>query len=214
MGETEAIDKARKKDLIAVHGYSGFFPTQALALLPGLFGLRTMPPASHILESDEWPCSIGGTDFLVRVFGLGVSPGPPLGLLEPATDILAFGLDPTQESPPKVDLPDVLEYAGLHEIANSHIVKPLAGIKLTLTPKASNGARNATRFDPTDGCKAVIRLQFTGDNSDTVKAYMNSLTDFKLKNVNVIAKKSLSTDYEDDGYCGIDRGGGDAGRGL
>lgn len=108
MGETEAIDKARKKDLIAVHGYSGFFPTQALALLPGLFGLRTKPPASHILESDEWPWwlsdSIGGADFLVQVFGLGVSPGPPLGMLEPPTDILAFGLDHTQESPLKVDI--------------------------------------------------------------------------------------------------------------
>lgn len=151
-------------------------------------GFRVAMPSPTESASDI----LFSTEYIDYAFDLqsNLNGVPKPGLLGDV-DILVFGLDPTL---PAVNMafPDVFEYAGLTEFAESFWMALLREINVTLEPKASQGRRNAIWFDPTNSYKTVVRLQFTLPASDLSKFndVFSFLNGFKVNSTDMIVKKT------------------------
>lgn len=105
------------------------------------------------------------TDAFPSALGLTLPPnGAASGLLGNG-EILILGLDLKNSPDLKMTLPEVFDFAGLHDLANglSFLREPGLQISCELKSAAegSQSHRNAIWFEPRNSYKTVIRLQFT-----------------------------------------------------
>lgn len=149
------------------------------------------------------------TDYVVPAFNILPDAKPPVGLLGD-TDIIAFGLDSSQNLTLKTDLEGALKYAGLGDLISSPLVTTL-GTKISLTlsakPESSTGARNAVWFEPRKAYRTTIRLQWDINDIDKVKEYISFLKGaFTLESIHLITRRTSTWAMTADGVSVVTAG--------
>ncbi|KAA8903423.1 hypothetical protein FN846DRAFT_954000 [Sphaerosporella brunnea] len=150
----------------------------------------------------DWPKSGGSpttlkfdTDFVVSAFEIPADEKPPLGLLGD-TNTLVLALDPTQGLKLKTDLAAAFVYAGLGGLLTSPLVAALGttiGLTLASETSVSSGARNAVWFQPGEAYRTTVRLQWSIDQTDTIREYIGFLKGtFTLGAVSLITRRTCT----------------------
>ncbi|KAH0538452.1 hypothetical protein FGG08_004950 [Glutinoglossum americanum] len=116
----------------------------------------------EIKEGSEGQVLIFSTAAASDAFTVDV---PDMGYLEDS-DTIVFGLDTRPPPPPDIVLSDLVDYLGLQEQVGSLTMAALGDLKLKLSgPAAVKGNRNAVWFEPSNGYKTTLRLQYDIDNT-------------------------------------------------